>query len=78
MFCGVFKFCGVLLSFLNLSGFLNFTEFYGVLCFVKFCSILLNFTLFAMSEIQHLREKVALFAVENLIYKVELLVKFKF
>ena len=42
----------------------------GFLCFAKFCSILLTFALFAMSEIQHLREKVALFAVENLIYKV--------
>lgn len=49
----------------------------GFLCFVKFCGILLIFTLFVMSEIQHLREKVALFAVENLIYKVALLVKFE-
>lgn len=50
----------------------------GFLCFAKFCSILLIFTLFVISEIQHLREKVALLAVENLIYKVELLVKFDF
>ena len=41
------------------------------LCFAKFCSILLIFALFAMSKIQHLREKIALFAVENFIYKVD-------
>ena len=40
----------------------------GFLCFAKFCSILLIFALFVMSKIQHLREKVALFAVKNLIY----------
>jgi len=38
------------------------------LCFAKFCSILLIFVLFVMSEIQHLREKIALLAVRNLIY----------
>lgn len=40
----------------------------GFLCFAKFCSILLIFALFVMSKIQHLREKVALFAVKKLIY----------
>lgn len=40
----------------------------GFLCFAKFCSILLIFALFVMSEIQRLREKIALFVVKNLIY----------
>lgn len=62
------------------------------MCFAKFCGILLNFALFVMSEIQYLCEKVALFAVENLIYvekwycslnlnfklKIALLIKFEF